>query len=217
MPKEKRIKIGIYIDYVLRTPSFKDCYSKCKTEILSGTDDNFIKSTKDVSGRDFWSSLSKKSLEEYSFYETSLIPQENFGPTFDISYSKYFKNKEHLLKFLEDWSYNLYGQGSVNNAADVRLINTCQSKVCDVYLLDKTTHSRKVTNTLAFLSRSQLFVKGVEFVNEKENLEEEYFAIYDPYKDSELILTPLNKQGEPSEKFLDFFIDLEKKIKNIKK
>ena len=168
--KKVRKKIGIVLDYSIRVPNFKDCFTKCKAEIISGTmsqennGGDIAKSAKDFSGRDFWIDLHKAGNESYSFYETCLVPEENFGPNFDYTYKKYFYNNEHRLKFLEDWSYNMFGQGSVSNPADIKLINICQSKVADVILIDRTTHSRKVANTLAFLSRAQLFVKGVEFV-----------------------------------------------------
>ncbi len=37
----------------------------------------------------------------------------------------------------------------MSQIADINLINTCQSKLCDVVLIDRTTHTRKVSNTLA--------------------------------------------------------------------
>lgn len=221
---KKRPKIGIVVDYSIRVPNFKDCYSKCKAEIISGTmsqeaEGETVKSMKDFSERDFWVSLHKTGNEAYTFYETCLAPQENYGENFDYTYKKYFYNNEHRLKFLEDWSYNLFGQGSVTNSADIKLINICQSKVADVILIDRTTHARKVSNTMAFLSRSQLFVKGIEFISRVEDLKEmreskEFIDIYDAVEDNSKVIIPgRTKIGVSSEQFLNWLMSIEKKSK----
>ena len=214
-----RKKIAITIDYVIRIPDFKECFTKCKTEIITGAmsqenSSSTVKSFKDSMERDFWIGLHTTDAKAYSFYETCLAPKENYGPTFDYTYKKYFYNNEHRIKFLEDWSYNLFGQGAVINPADVRLINICQSKVCDVILVDRVTHARKVPNTMAFLSRSQLFIKGIEFINKTEELKErkesgEFLDVYDPIVDFSKVLTSPIKTGETSEEFLNWLIKLE--------
>lgn len=220
-----RKKIGIVIDYSIRIPDFKGCYSKCKSEIISGAMsadgiDQSAPSKKDDSGRDFWIGLSKKGGEEYLFYETSIVPQENFGDTFDYTLRKYFYNDEHRLRFLDDWSFNLYGQGLITNSADVSMINICQSKVCDVILIDRATHARKIPNTLSYLSKSQLFVKGIQFVNKIEDLKEmeesgEFVKIYDPIQNPALALFPgRTKIGEPSGVFVDWLMKVEKELRS---
>ena len=217
----KRKKIGIIVDYTIRIPDFVGCYTKCKSEIITGAmsqenNSNSIKSSRDMTERDFWINLHTTASDAYSFYETCLAPKENYGSGFDYTHKKYFFNNEHRLKFLEDWSYNLYGQGAVVNSADVKLINICQSKVCDVILLDKITHARKVPNTMAFLSRSQVYVKGVEFVSKIEDLKEmkdsgEYLDIYDPILDNTKVLTPPLKMGASSEVFIKWLMSIEAK------
>ena len=228
MKKEVREKIGIIIDYSIRVPDFRGCYSKCKAEIISGavSNDGVDLAREEVkksgTNRDFWISLQEDGGDSYSFYEKTPGPQENFGSEFDYTHKKYFYNDEHRLRFLEDWSYNLFGQGSVTNVADINLINICQSKICDVVLIDRTTSLRKIPNTYAFLSRTQLFTKGVRFINTKEELESlvksgEFLKIYDAVEDPSLALIPgRSKIGEPSEVFLKWLMDLEKQIKSKK-
>lgn len=220
---EERKKIAIVIDYSIRIPNFRDCFAKCKAEIFSGesisADHNLTQRSKDQTGRDFWINLHKKGNEEYSFYETIPVPPENFGEGFDYTLKKYFYNDEHRLKFLDDWSYNLFGQGSVTNNSDINLINICQSKVCDVILIDRVTHSRKIPNTLSFLSKSSLFIKGIQFINKIEEIEEleknpSFIGIYDPVKDNSLVLIPgRTKIGEPSSVLLDWFMKIENKLR----
>jgi len=218
-----RPKVGIVIDYTIRIPDFKECYHKCKSEIISGLmsqEGEAIEAVaKDKSDRSFWVGLHQTDPKAYSFYETCLAPQENYGPGFDYTYKKYFYNNEHRIKFLEDWTYNLYGQGSVNNAADIKLINICQTKVCDVVLIDRTTHTRKVPNTLAYLSRTQIFIKEIKFISqidELKALKTQYIDIYDPIEDNTKALTPSRALNQPSESFVEWLMGLEAKIKNKK-
>lgn len=225
---KKRPAVGIVIDYSIRIPDFKSCYSKCKSEIISGAmssegvDLAREEIKKSGTSRDFWISLQEDGGDAYSFYEKTAGPQENFGPDFDYTYKKYFYNDEHRLRFLEDWSYNLFGQGSVTNATDLNMINICQSKICDVILIDRTTNLRKIPNTFAFLSRTQAFVKGTSFINTREELErlvetKELLKIYDAVENPSLVLVPgRSKLGEPSEPFLKWLMDLEKEL-NTKK
>ncbi len=212
-----RNKIGVVLDYTLRFPNFKDCYTSMKKQILTGMDVAIEENRKDISERDFWSTLHSKDVEGYTFYETALPPQENWGIGFDYTWRKYFYNEEHLKKFLEDWSFNLFGQGLVPKKEDVNLFNICQSKVCDVVLLDKCTHTRKVPNTLAYLSKLGLFFKEIRFITEKE-LEElktskEFLEIYDASKDASKALIPANEPRKPSTSLLEFLMKIEKKNK----
>lgn len=217
---EERKKIGIVIDYSIRIPDFINCYRSCKKEVIAGAaivEEQALK--QDNSGRSFWINLHKKNNEEYEFYETSPLPAENFGDGFDYTLKKYFYNEEHRLKFLDDWSFNLFGQGSVTNNADINLINICQSKLCDVILIDRVTHSRKIPNTLGFLSKASLFVKGIQFINKVEEIEKlekdpSFLGIYDPFKNNSLVIVPgRTKIGEPSLNFLNWLMEIESKIK----
>ena len=110
----------------------------------------------------------------------------------------------------------MFGQGSVTNAEDIKLINICQSKVADVVLIDRTTHTRKIPNTLAFLSRSQIFVKEIKFINSIDELnaikkDKNYIDVYDPIADPSRVLNVPTKQGQPSEKLLNWLLEVEKK------
>jgi hypothetical protein len=213
-------KIGIIIDYTLRLPEFKECYTNLKQQILAGiasdqSQEETIKSSRDKTNRDFWINLHKTDSKNYLFYETAPIPINNCGDGFDYTWKKYFPNNDHRLKFLEDWSYSLFGQGGVIRTADVKLINVCQSKVCDVVLIDRVTHTRKVPNTLAFLSRAGIFIKEIRFVNQIEELEEmkkEFVGIYDPIAEPKLAIIPTSATGESSKTLLDFMLKVEKTV-----
>jgi len=211
-----RAKIGVVLDYTLRFPNFKDCYIAMRKQVLTGMEIATNENKKDISERDFWSALHMKDVEGYNFYETHIGPQENWGVDFDYTWGKYFYNKEHLLRFIEDWSFNLFGQGLVPKKEDIHLLNICQSKVCDVVLIDKCTHSRKILNTFAYLSKLGLFPKEVRFVTEKElsDIEGEFIDIYNPYKDNKKVLIPTNESRKPSTALLEWLMSIEKKIKN---
>ena len=220
---KQRVKVGIVIDYTIRIPDFKECYHKCKTEIISGmmspeSETQVQKSSKDKTNRDFWISLHQTDPKNYSFYETCLTPQENYGPGFDYTYKKYFANNDHRIKFLDDWSYNLFGQGAVVNPADISLFNICQSKVADVVLIDRTTHARKIPNTLAFLSRVKLFPKEIRFISKTEELEamrndKGFIGIYDPIHEPAKVILPSRGVSQPSEVLINWLMEMEKKSK----
>jgi hypothetical protein len=214
-----REKIAVVIDFSIRIPDFIECYTTLKKEIITGGEvQTSTENRRDKTNRDFWVNLHTTDPQAAAFYETSFPPKVNVGEGVDYAYRKYFYNNEHRLRFLDEFSYNLFGQGSVTNKADINLINTCQSKLCDVVLIDRTTHTRKVPNTLAFLSRAGIFVKEIMFINKVEEIEElkkEMIGIYDPFTDSKKALPVPTKQG-PSEAFLTWFLQVEKKIKNIK-
>jgi hypothetical protein len=217
----ERKKIGIFIDYVLRVPDFKECYTKMKQEIITGMtsaepgvssgQSEYVDNKKDTSGRDFWVGLHKTDPKAYAFYETKASPAENFGPDFDLTYRKYFYNNEHRLKFLENWSYPLFAQNASIKKEDLNLINICQSQLCDVILLDRIPHIRKISNTFALLSKLGLFVKEVRFINREEDVAElskEMLDVYDPITDPSKVLS--SKEKGQSKNFLNWFMELEK-------
>jgi len=214
----KREKVGIILDLTLRIPNFIECYSILKKEVITGGEvQTSAENRRDKTNRDFWVNLHTTDPAALSFYETSVAPRVNIGEGVDYTYRKYFYNNEHRLKFLEEYSYNLFGQGSVTNKADINLINTCQSKLCDVVLIDRTTHTRKIPNTLAFLSRAGIFVKEIMFINKIEEIEEmkkEMIGVYDPFSDSKKALSVPTKQG-PSDELLKFFLNVEKRLKTL--
>jgi hypothetical protein len=218
---QQRKKIGIIIDYTLRIPNFKDCYTSMKEEIITGMtktveENSKIVNKKDVSKRDFWINMYVQDSQAYAYYETKPAPVENWGPDFDYTFKKYFYNNTHRLKFLEDWSFNLFAQGFSMKREDVNLINVCQSKLFDVVLLDRVTHTRKIPNTFAFLSKMGVFVKEVRFIREDgeiDNLKEELIAIYDPYTDNSKVIIPFKDIGKATSSFLKWLMDIESKNK----
>jgi len=214
----KRKKIGIIIDYALRFPSFSECYNVMKEQILLGMQ-NASESElneRDISERDFWSKLYVKDLEAYSFYETKPSPKENSGVDFDYSWDSYFYNEEHKLKFIEDWSFNLYSQSALTcKSEDINLINITQSKLCDVVLIDIASHSRKIPATFAFLGKARCFVKELRFLSlsELNLIKDEFVGIYNPLENNQQLI-PKNEPRKPSTVFLNWLIEIEKKINN---
>ena len=133
----------------------------------------------------------------------------------DITYRKYFYTPEHRIQFLTDWSYNLFGQGAVTNKVDINLLNVAQSKLFDVILIDRCTHTRKIGNTFAYLARTGVFCKEVMFISNEEELEalkeEEYIlGIWNPFENKDQIILP-GKFGEPTKEFLLWLQEQEKK------
>jgi len=213
---EEKPKIGIVIDYSLRFPNFKENYNSMRKQILTGIETEVnTENKRDISERGFWSSMHIKDSEAYNFYEKQATPKENWGEGFDYTWEKYFYNKEHLNKFIEDWSFNLFTQASNAKKEDIHLINICQSKLCDVVLIDKCSHTRKIPNTFAFLSKLGIFPKQVIFVTESEleKTKENYIAIYNPFEDYKKVLSPSEELRKPTSSFLDWFMSIERLIK----
>lgn len=211
----KRKRVGISLDYSLRIPEFKEIFLKVKEQVLVGMSAGQLLDEKNIlSENNFWTKAVKDDPKVSEFYTKIALPTTNIENDFDITLKKYFYNEEHRLKFLEEYSYNLYGQGSVTNKADVTVINTAQTKLCDIVLVDRCTNIRKVANTFAFLSRSGLFVKEVSFINSEEEIKGlGLTAFWDPFTNKEQIILPGAKYGQPTKQFIDWFIELEPKLK----
>lgn len=169
-----------------------------------------------IDKRNFWNELNETDPAAVQFYKTTKTPTANVGGDFDLSYLKYFYNREHCLKFLQEYSYNLFGAGQVTNKMDVDIINTAQSKICDIVLFDRTPYARKVPNTFAFLSRSGLYVRSVVFVTSEKEIEElkkDAVGIWDPKVDVKQCIDFPKTANQPTQNLLEFFMDVEKKIK----
>lgn len=216
-----REKIGIVIDYSVRIPDFISCYKQLKEQVTVGSLQTAAGSRLDANALDeskksFWDELRDTNMAAVEFYERVPIPTANQGEDFDITYRKYFYNVEHRNKFLEDWSYNMFGQGSVTNKQDITLINIAQNKLFDIVLIDRCTHTRKVGNTFAFLARAGLFIKEIIFVTndaEIEAMQKDYLDIWNPYQESKQVILPPTQYGKPTQEFLDWLMEAEKKIK----
>ncbi len=215
---EKRKRIGIVIDFSIRIPEFKDTFLKIKEQVLVGMASGQHLEAGDVLDENsFWSKAVKEDPKVADFYATMAIPPTNASPDFDITLKKYFYNNEHRLQFISEWSYNLYGQGSVTNKADVTVINTAQTKLCDIVLIDRCTNARKIPNTFAFLSRSGIMIKEVIFTNTEDELNEVKKGLvgcWDAYTDNKQIIVQGAKYGQPSENFINFWMEMEKQINN---
>jgi len=210
----KRLRVGIVIDYSLRIPNFKESYLKFKEQILVGVASASNLGEEDIlDENNFWEKEKKLHPEMITFYSKTPVPNSNWESGFDLTYTKYFFNKDHLSKFLEEWSFNLFGQGIIANKADINIVNLAQSKLFDIVLLDVITHTRKVANTFAFLSKSGLFVKEVRFVSESEleSLGKEFIGLWNPFLEEGKVIEGVGKFEKPTQKLLDWFMELETK------
>ncbi len=208
-----RKKIAIFVDQTLRTPSFSQAYSSFKDFLFQ---DNFgVESDEESRAlpdtiRYYW----QKELEKegvLKFY-TGIDPEKINDTTVNGKYESYFFNKEHFLKFIEQYSFNIFSDAVIPCKRDIAIINIAQTSLFDVYLFDRVINSRKVPNTLYFLSKSSVFVKSVNFIGIDEQLnEEEFFAIWEPEKNSDQV----NKEG--SDVFFNWFKKIEEKYNESKK
>ena len=212
-----RPKIGIVIDFSIRIPELKETFLKFKEQVLVGMASGQHLDQEDVvDENNYWTQAVKADPSIADFYAKVAIPATNSGADFDITLRKYFMTNEHRLKFIEEWSYALYGQGTITNKADVTVINTAQSKLCDIVLIDRCTNGRKVPNTFAFLARSGMFIKEVVFTNTEDELNEVkkgLNACWDPFTDPKQVINAGAKFGQPTQSFLDWIMEEEKQFK----
>jgi hypothetical protein len=216
-----RPKLGIVIDYSVRIPEFKDSFVKFKEQVIVGLSAGQHLDQEDlVDANSFWAKAVKENPAVAEFYMKQVIPAGNSGKDFDPTLKKYFMTNEHRLKFIEEWSYNLYGQTtSIANKADINVINTAQSKLCDIVLIDRCTNTRKVANTFAFMARSGLFIKQIIFTNTEDELVEvkkDLVACWDPFTDPKQMIEGGAKFSVPTKALMDWFMQQEKEIKKIK-
>lgn len=198
-----RKKIAIYIDYTIRIPNFIETYNSFKSELFSNLEE------KDMNKNDirlYWIKELKNSVVE-DFYIKNSIPLDNYDIR-KFGMLSFFYNEEHYKKFLEEYSFNLYVDCVVPNKNDLIVINTAQSKLFDIVLIDEVSSKRKVTNTLFFLSKNIVYPQSIIFLDKGQSINEEnYFGIWNPQKDMKQINQ--NKNND----FLEWFIELEKKEK----
>lgn len=202
----KKNKVAyIVIDHAIRIPEFVANYSALKTKIFSN----------DVE-KSFWTQLETTEPKAYKFYQTVASPISEADLDFDITYRKYFYNNEHRLKFMEEYSFNLFGGGGVVNRHDITLINIAQTKLVDIVLIDRVNHTRKITNTFAFLARSGIFVKSILFIGTEKEIErlakkKNCLGIWNPFADPKMIINKPSNVNEPTEAFLEWFKLIEQK------
>lgn len=191
--------IYIVIDYFLRVPEFEKSYSVLKNRIISA----------EGGDHSFWENLHKTDPKAFEFYKTTESPTSDIEDI-DITYRKYFYNDNHRYKFLEEYSFNLFGAGQITDKNIVQILNITQSKLANVYLIDRITTGRKIGNTFSFLGRSGLFIKGIEFVNTDKEIEK-----LGKNKKTALVINPfINPEHKllSFEKLKDILISLEKTL-----
>lgn len=204
MKDEKRKKIAIFIDYTIRVPFFNTIFSGFKQYMFENLQDE-IDQEGDFLLRDFWKEEIKKKEVE-AFY-MPLNPNEDDYENKD--FRKYFYNEEHFFKFIEDYSFALFSDGTVPNNKDVDMINIAQKHLFDVVLIDEYLSTRKKLNTFFYLSKIRVTPQSIVFLKEDELLDEtEFLAVWNPKKNKDQVNGP--NLGE----FENWLKELEGVIKN---
>lgn len=211
-------KVAIFIDYCIRVPNFEQAYSAFKNFLFQDTfglqtdtetaNDEEFKDTATVKDpiRFYWQAQ-LEDINVMNFYIKQNVSKIN-NIELKGDFQKYFFNEEHFKKFIEDYSFNLYSDGFVPSKKDLQLINICQGQLFDVYLFDRVYTSRKVPNTLHFISKNTLFIKSINFIGYNEEFnKEDFIGVWEPEMNKEQI----NKEG--SDVFLNWLKDLEAKNK----
>lgn len=203
-----RKKVAVFIDYTLRTPNFCAAYKSFKSELFSNkaSEVSFDDKIRKEDVRLYWLT-EMKNPEIEDFYIKVKEPKEDYAVR--GKYQEYFFNEEHLNRFLEEYSYNLYVDCNVPDRNDLTILNTAQSQLFDVVLVDEITTKRKVSNTLFFLSKNVVYPQSILFLDKGQEINKEnYIGVWNPKKDLTQINEPKNKA------FLNWFMDLEKELKN---
>lgn len=200
-----RKKIAVYIDYCLRIPSFSTAFTQLKEFMFKSKEVDFELEGEGIF-RSFWETeVAKPEVEQ--FYLKS-IPSEDDMKQKD--WKQFFYNEEHLLKFLEDFSYNLFVDAEVPAKRDIELLNITQKYLFDVVLVDEYISTRKKNNTFFYLSKTRLTPYSVIFLKEGEALvEDEYIGIWNPKSNSD------QENGEGLSEFEMWLKELESKHKNV--
>lgn len=202
---EKRKKIGVYIDYCLRIPSFNNAYLQLKEFMFKSKDENFELEGEAIF-RSFWETEIVKPEVE-AFYLKNIPSDDDMK---EKEWRKYFFNEEHFFKFLEDFSYNLYVDAEVPFKKDIELLNITQKYLFDVVLIDEYLTTRKKNNTFFYLSKTRLTPYSVIFLKDGEKLdEEEYIGIWNPKSNKD------QENGEGMSEFELWLKELEANFKNV--
>ena len=202
-------KIAIFIDYSIRIPAFKNSYTNFKTwlyqDVSNVSFEDKIEGPEDP--RIYWARELQDS-DKMSFYlgkNADKVKETDLKGDF----SSFFFNEEHLNKFLEEYTFNLYSDCEVCSKRDVEIMNICQTKLFDITLVDVINQPRKVSNTLHFLSKVRIYFKELLFVgSSKELKEEDYLGVWNPVDNK------AQENKEKSDIFLNWLKELENKTKN---
>lgn len=202
-----RKKVAVFIDYSIRIPNFKKTFEDFKSDVFS--DKGFGIDTQDKFKKDdvrfYWQRQTMKPEVE-EFYVKVKLPENDYDLR-GKDLSKFFFNEEHYLKFMDEYSFNLYGDCEVPNLGDIDVLNIAQRDLLEVVVVDRYQSRRKISNTFFFLSKNRIYPQAVMFLGQGQELNtENYFAIWDPsLNDSQI-------NAQKDKKFLNWFMDLEKKI-----
>jgi len=201
---KERKQIAIYIDYSIRIPNFKNTYQKFKDSLFK---DNSGISYDDIIENDvrlFWQ-IEMKRPDVESFYikqDVSKIDDYSLLGNFQ----PYFFNQQHLEKFLEEYSYNIYTDCEITSKEDINFINICQSQLFDVVLIDKFHTVRKISNTCHFISTARLYPRNIVFLGPNQIMNhDKFYGVWNPAENKEQI------NSEKSKKFFNWLQELEKK------
>lgn len=203
-----RKKVAIYIDYTIRVPNFIAAYNTFKAELFSdkASDVTFDDEIQENDVRMFWLTV-MKNPEIESFYLKVKMPKDDYSVR-EVGMASFFYDETHYSKFLEEYSYNLYVDCDVPDRSHITIINTAQSQLFDVVLVDEVTTKRKVSNTFFFLSKNALYPQSVLLLDKGQEINpENYIGIWNPKKNME------QKNALKDTSFLDWFMKLEKESK----
>jgi hypothetical protein len=203
-----RQKVAIYIDYCLRVPNFTAAYKSFKDELFSDKSSDF--DTEDELQKEdvrfYWSEQMKNSEVE-QFYFKSKLPEDDYAVR-ETGINSFFYNDDHMRRFLDEYSYNLFLDCVVPNRQDIDIINVAQQSLFDVVLVDEYESRRKVGNTYYFLAKNPVYPQSLLFLAAGQQINEaNYIGIWNPKKDTTQVNAPGNKD------FLNWFLELEKKSK----
>lgn len=197
-----RKRIAVHVDFAIRTPNFISAYTLFKKSLFGTNTDEFSTETQqdidpqeDTMGlnteRFYWKAeLSNPECEE--FYIKSHIKDDL--DNYDIrDWDKYFFKPEHKKKFEEEYSFNLYADAEECCKRDIHFLNTAQSELFDVFIIDDYIIPRKKLNTMYFLSKVRVMPQAVVFLGPGQNIDPStYFGVWNPLKNTDQI----NKEGE---------------------
>ena len=203
-----RKKVAIYIDYTIRVPNFIESYKIFKSELFSdkAADITFEDEIQENDVRMFWLTVMQDPVVA-DFYLKMNEPKDNYSVR-ELGMKSYFYDETHFIKFMEEYSYNLYVDCVVPNRSDLTIINTAQSQLFDVVLVDQVMNKRKVSNTFFFLSKNVLYPQSVLFLDNGQDINSEnYIGIWNPGKNIEQV------NNAKSTAFLDWFMELEKQYR----
>ena len=205
---KERDRIGIYIDYTIRIPNFCASYKSFKDDLFSDkhVDIDMDDEIQADDVRMYWPQQ-MKNLEVENFYFKMQVPKDDYELRTE-GFSKFFYNEEHLRKFLDEYSFNLFLDCAVPNRDDLSIINIAQGKLFDITLIDEYDSKRKIGNTYYFLAKNPVYPQTITFLADSQKIDESRFiAVWNPKKN------PNQVNGQGDKGFLNWFMELEKKSK----